>query len=331
MTAVVPIPSSLDDFTFEQVAAKLAEVPADAKVLIDARHARWASPYGLTALLALAQAREVRPSFAPPEADETLSYWGRAGFFAHAEDVYDFTRAVPRARAASESNVLLGITRIAAANDVHEIVGRIQERSTAILRDGLGLDPRSTMRFSMTLSEACQNVTEHAGCDGWVAVQSYTWKQRLGRRVVVIAVCDAGIGFRRSLESNAARPRSDRWDDGMALEEGVLRNVSRFRETGRGQGLSQIRSFVTKFQGKLAVRSGTARIALVPEWDDDVALREGLAPFPGAQVQITIPEAAAAPASGAAGRGGGATQATPARSAPARPRPERPAPEPGFF
>ncbi len=314
MTAVVPIPSSLDDSTFEQVAAKLAEAPADAKVLVDARHARWASPYGLTALLALAQSRDVRPSFAPPEADETLSYWGRAGFFGHAETVYDFTRAVPRGRAASESNVLLGITRISAAGDVHEIVDRIQERSTAILRDGLGLDLRSTMRFSMTLSEACQNVTEHAGRDGWVAVQSYTWRQRLGRRVVVIAVCDAGIGFRRSLESNVARPRSDRWDDGMALEEGVLRNVSRFRESGRGQGLSQIRSFVTKFQGKLAVRSGTARIALVPEWDDDVALREGLAPFPGAQVQITIPQAVGP--QGDPGATGGAAARPAARPAP---------------
>ncbi len=171
------------------------------------------------------------------------------------------------------------------------------------------------MRFSMTLSEACQNVTEHAGRDGWVAVQSYTWKQRLGRRVVVIAVCDAGIGFRRSLESNAQRPRNDRWDDGMALEEGVLRNVSRFRESGRGQGLSQIRSFVTKFQGKLAVRSGTARIALIPDWDDDVALREGLAPFPGAQVQITIPQAVAA----AAAPSGGATNASGRPSTPPRP------------
>lgn len=319
MTAVVPIPSSLDDSTFEQVAAKLAEAPADAKVLVDARHARWASPYGLTALLALAQSREVRPSFAPPEAEDTLSYWARAGFFAHAEELYDFTRAVPRGRAAAESNVLLGITRITIANDVHEIVGRIQERSTAILRDGLGLDPRSTMRFSMTLSEACQNVTEHAGHDGWVAVQSYTWKQRLGRRVVVIAVCDAGIGFRRSLESNVARPRGDRWDDGMALEEGVLRNVSRFRESGRGQGLSQIRSFVTKFQGKLAVRSGTARIALVPDWDDDVALRENLAPFPGAQVQITIPQAV--PVEGAVGGGGRGANAAAKPSPAARPAP----------
>ena len=46
----------------------------------------------------------------------------------------------------------------------------------------------------MTLSEICQNIVEHAGRGGWVAVQAYTYRKRLAnRRVVVIAVCDAGL------------------------------------------------------------------------------------------------------------------------------------------
>jgi anti-sigma regulatory factor (Ser/Thr protein kinase) len=304
VSSVLTVPPSLDEAAFEQVVAQLADVPADARLLVDARHVRWASPYGLTALLALAQTREVRPSFAPPEADDTLSYWARTGFFRHAEQLYDFGRPVPRARTTGESSVLLEITAIRQAGDVHDIVGQIQERSQAILHDQLGLDTRATIRFSMALSEACQNVVEHAGRGGWVAVQTYTWKKRLGRRVVVIAVCDAGIGFRKSLESNHSRPRGDRWDDGMALEQAVLRNVSRFTDKGRGQGLAGIRSFVSKWDGKLSVRSGTARIALVPDWDDDPALLESLPAFPGAQVQITIPAAApqapATPARGSA-------------------------------
>lgn len=315
MTHVLTLPQTVDDFTFEQVLAQLAAVPADARLLVDARHARWASPYGLTGLLVLAQARAAegeRPAFAPPESDDTLSYWARTGFFKHAERLYELARPVPR-RPAGESSVLLEITPVAKAGDVHEIINHIQERSAAILHEGLGLDTRATVGFSMTLSEACQNIVEHAQTGGWVAVQTYTWTKRLGRRVVVIAVCDAGVGFRRSLESNTARPRSDRWDDGMALEEAVLRSVSRFRDPGRGQGLAGIRRYVTKWDGKLSVRSGTARIALVPEWDEDVALREELADFPGAQVQITIP--AALPArSGAPKRGSGAERPAPAKS-----------------
>jgi hypothetical protein len=148
----------------------------------------------------------------------------------------------------------------------------------------------ATMRFAMTLSEVCQNIVEHAQTTGWVAVQTYRYRQRLGRRVVVIAVCDAGIGFRRSLESAQGRKLSDRWDDAMALEDAVIRGVSRFRDPGRGQGLAGVRRYVGKWEGKLSVRSGTARIAIVPSWDEDVPLVEGLSAFPGAQVQITIPE-----------------------------------------
>lgn len=324
MTSVLTLPPTVDDFTFEQVLAQLAAAPADARVLVDARHARWASPYGLTGLLAIAQSRgpdAPRPAFAPPEADDTASYWARTGFFRHAEALYEFTRAVPRAPRAGESAVLLEITPVAKVADVHEIIGHIQERATAILHDGLGLETRATMGFSMTLSEACQNIVEHAQRGGWVAVQAYTWTKRLGRRVVVISVCDAGVGFRRSLESNASRPRSDRWDDGMALEEAVLRSVSRFRDPGRGQGLAGIRRYVTKWDGKLSVRSGTARIALVPGWDDDQALRENLADFPGAQVQITIPAAAPQAAAKAPARAASKPAAPRAPGADARPAP----------
>jgi anti-sigma regulatory factor (Ser/Thr protein kinase) len=261
--------------------------------LIDARHARWASPYGLTGLLTIAQSRDPRPGLTPPETEETLSYWIRTGFFRYAEELFDIHGTVPKPRAPAESNVLLEITPVAKSGDVHEVVDRIQQRAQQILARELNIDAQASVRFVMTLSEVCQNVVEHAGRGGWVAVQTYRWRHRLaGRRVVQIAVCDAGIGFRRSLESTPGRVLTDRWDDGMALEEAVIRGVSRFRDRGRGQGLAGARNFLGKWSGKLSVRSGTARIAIVPPWDDDVPLREDLAPFPGAQVQITIPERA---------------------------------------
>ena len=69
--------------------------------------------------------------------------------------------------------------------------------------------------------------------------------------------------------------------------------MSGFRARGRGQGLAGARNYVGRWNGKLSVRSGTARIAIVPSWDDDVPLAEGLAAFAGAQVQVIIPEAVA--------------------------------------
>ena len=293
MTHVITVPPSLDDFSFEQVLEQVAALPDDAKLLVDARHARWASPYGLTALLTLAQTRQERPTFAVPELEETQSYWARAAFFQHAESVYDLTGSYPKRRDAGESNVLLEITPIVKSDDVHDVVGRVQERAQRIIKTELKLESKAIIGFAMTLSEICQNIIEHAGRGGWVAVQSYRWTKRLGRRVVVIAVCDAGLGFRRSLESMPGHLPSARWDDAAALEEAVIRGVSRFRDRSRGQGLAGARNYVGRWNGKLSVRSGTARISIVPGWDDDVPLAEGLAPFPGAQVQVIIPEAVA--------------------------------------
>jgi anti-sigma regulatory factor (Ser/Thr protein kinase) len=290
VTSVITVPPSLDDHTFEQVVEQLASVPRDAKLLIDARHTRWASPYGLTALLTLGQTREERASFAAPEAEDTASYWARTGFFKFAEELFDLSGSVPRARG-GESSVLLEITQVAKSEDVHDVVGRIQQKAAQILSKELNIDAKATVGFAMTLSEICQNIIEHAGRGGFVAVQTYSYRKRLAnRRVVVIAVCDAGFGFRQTLESAPGFVRSDRWDDAAALEAAVIRGVSRFRDPGRGQGLAGVRRYIGRWDGKVSVRSGTAKIASVPSWDDDVPLTEKLAPFPGSQVQVTIPE-----------------------------------------
>ncbi|MBL0889204.1 MAG: ATP-binding protein [Gemmatimonadaceae bacterium] len=292
MTTVIAVPPSLDEQTFEQVFEQLAPVPDGEKLLIDARHARWSSPYGLAALLCVAQSRHERADFAVPENPDTLSYWSRTGFFRHAAELYDLHGHVPREREAHESDVLLELTPITRTDDVHGVVGRIQQKAADILHGQLNLDTAVTGAFGMTLSESCQNIVEHAGLGGWVAVQTYRYTKRLGRRVVVIAVCDAGVGFRKSLESSPSHRHSDRWDDAMALEDAVLRAVSRFRhgDKGRGQGLAGIRRFVGRWEGKLTVRSGTARLAITPDWDEDVPMTESLPYFPGAQMQIVIPE-----------------------------------------
>ena len=293
MTTVIAVPPSLDDHSFETVLEQVAAHPPEAKLLVDARHARWASPYGLTAMLTLGQVFQQggrgRVAFAVPEADDTASYWARTGFFRHAESVFELHGTVPRSRG-GESSVLLEITPITQSGDVHGVIEKIQSKAGAILQGELHIDAKATMGFAMTLSEACQNIVEHAQTGGWVAVQTYKWAKRLGRRVVQIAVCDAGVGFRRSLESSQNRRMSDRWDDAMALEDAVIRAVSRFRDPGRGQGLAGIRKYVGRWDGKLSVRSGTARITIKPSWDDDLPLAEDLPEFPGSQMQITIPE-----------------------------------------
>lgn len=293
MSRVVEVPASFDDKSFESFAASYSAGPATDKMVFDARTAQWASPYGLIGMLTAGQAvKEAggpKPAFMVPAADDVRRYWTRTGFFQHAAELFEINGKLPRVKVEEQSDVLLDVTPVRASEDVHAVVGKIQEGAARILTHELKIDAKATMGFAMALSEACQNIVEHSGTSGWVAVHAYSFRKRLGRRVVVIAVGDAGVGFRRSLEATQSRRFGDRWGDGAALEAAVIQNISRFRDPGRGQGIAGIKRYLGRWQGKLSIRSGTARIAIVPDWDDDLPMTEQLPPFPGAQVQIVIP------------------------------------------
>ena len=314
MTRLIEVPTSFDDRSFDQFAAAYAAATDGERLLFDAHAAEWASPYGLVGLLAAGEAAARaggggagtdRPLLTAPANPDVVSYWARAGFFRAAGDLFEIHGKVPKVKVATESEVLLPVTPVRAAEDVHVVVSTIQQRASAILSSELGLDPKATMGFAMALSESCQNIVEHAGTGGWVAVQAYNWRRKLARRVVVIAVADAGVGFQHSLEPTQAKRFGERWGDAAALEAALIQGVSRFRDPGRGQGLAGIRRYLTRWEGKVAIRSGTARIAIVPRWDDDVPLKDGLPAFPGSQVLLIIPEQASEKIGGGAGGGGG--------------------------
>ncbi len=292
MTRVVEIPTSFDARSFDQF-AKANGAPDAARPLYDAHGVHWASPYGLVGLLAAGQAVVERTGqqalLTVPEDRDVVHYWARAGFFEYAPEWFEIHGKVPRVGPSHSSEVLLEITPVRGSADVHGVVRTIQKRAAAILSGELGLDASATMGFGMALSEACQNIVEHAGTSGWVAVQSYNWRKRLGRRVVVIAVADAGIGFRQSLESTQSGRFGDRWSDATALEAALFQGVSRIPDPGRGQGLGGICRYLNRWDGKISVRSGTARLAIVPTWDDDRPLVDGLPGFPGSQILMIIP------------------------------------------
>jgi anti-sigma regulatory factor (Ser/Thr protein kinase) len=293
MTRVVEIPASFDDQTFDLFARSFGE-QGDERLLFDAHGTNWATPYGLVGILVAGQvlrdAGAEKPLFTVPSDRSVSGYWNRLGFFDHAEEFFELHGKVPKTNAKAKQDVLLEITPIREVDDVHEVVRKIQERAVAILTHELGLDSTSTMGFAMALSEACQNIVEHSGTSGWVSVQSYNWKKRLGRKIVLIAVSDSGMGFRESLESSLAKHHGDRWGDGPALEAALMQAVSRFRDPGRGQGLKGIRRYLNRWDGKMSVRSGTSRLTISPDWDSDDARLDNLAKFPGSQIQMIIPE-----------------------------------------
>jgi anti-sigma regulatory factor (Ser/Thr protein kinase) len=291
MTRVVAVPQTLDDDAVDGLLAEAADA-GDEKLLFDARHVRFADPFGMLGLLALGTyLRETggRPMLQLPQSSDVLRYLGGMGFTAAAAGAFEMGEA-SRARAAGEQNVLLPITVIGSHADVHGVVDVLNEgRVSAVLAEHLGYSKSDAIGFSMLLSEVSQNIIEHADAPGWVGIQVYNWQRRLGRKVAVIAVMDLGIGFKGSLEREHSARFGDRWGDATALEAAFIHGVTRFRDPGRGQGLKQIRKKVGRWGGKISIRSGTARIADVPEWDDAVPLEKDLPYFPGAQIQIILP------------------------------------------
>ncbi len=288
---VVTIPSSLDQQTVDPFLDEILALEG-VRSLFDARHVRWVDPNGMVALLVAGSVVRDRQGAVPrlelPESSDVQGYLSRMGFFEQAQGVFEFEGRVPR-RTSGPSDVLLEITPIRANDDVHGVVDRVQTRAGAILASKLGYPATSVVPFSVILSEVCQNIIEHADGPGWVAAQAYNWARRLGRYVVVISVMDVGRGFRGSLSDEHAARYGDRWGDATALEAAFLHGLTRFPDSGRGQGIQQIRRQVRRWDGAITIRSGTARIGQVPEWDDTPPMTEGLAPCPGAQIGIVLP------------------------------------------
>ena len=291
---VISVPASLDYRTIDQLIEASTEI-GDAKVLFDARHLRWVDPVGMIGLLSSGRVLADRTGSAPalqlPDGGEVLTYLARMGFGEAAREVFADSPSVSR-RSAGSSDVMLELTSVAQNQDVHEVVERVHDRAGAILSRTLRYPPTAVVQFSVILSEVCQNILEHAEAPGWVAAQTYLWKKRLGRQVLVIGVGDIGRGFQGSLEGEYSGRFGDRWGDAAALEAAFIHGLTRFPDQGRGHGIQQIRKQVRRWEGAISIRSGTARIADVPDWENMPPLEDGLSPFPGAQITIILPATA---------------------------------------
>lgn len=292
---VVSVPASLDEHAFDPMVEGLGGEP-DERVLLDARHLRFADPFGMLSLLSIGEfvKRSGEQAILQlPDESEVVGYMDRMDFFEQAEKLFEIHGGGKRRKAeeGTGSHVLLEITPVNSHQDVHEVVDRVNRRAIDILMSQLHYPRAHASQFSVVLSEVCQNIIEHAEAGGFVATQTYTFRKRLGgRKAVVIAVMDLGIGFRASLTSAHATRFADRWNDGTALESAFMHGMSRFHDPGRGQGLQQIRRNVNRWGGRFSIRSGTARIADVPDWDEGSPMDQNLPYFPGTQICIVLPE-----------------------------------------
>ncbi len=258
---------------------------------IDLSGISFIDPYGMLALLEIGELcmiEDVRKTVILPRSDEVCRYLDRMDFFLHARRYFALEYALPvstrKDNRSPDSDVLLEITPIEKSNDIHFIVGKVRDRAQSILAKHLRYDDRAINGFIVALSEVCQNIIEHSENKGFVGIQKYRF-QNLNKNVVKIAVMDVGIGFRKSL-SGRFKLRGDL----DAIDKALLHGASRYEDEGRGLGLAAVRRFVNQWNGKLSIRSGRARLSIIPEWSRGREQERGLTFFPGSQLNIMLPE-----------------------------------------
>ena len=256
---------------------------------IDLGGVSFIDPYGMLALLEIGELcmiEDVKKTVVLPRSAEVCRYLDRMDFFSFARRYFTLDPPQPPSTTerAGESDVLLEITPIERSSDIHFIVGRVRDRAQAILATHLRYDERAVSGFIVALSEVCQNIIEHSENRGFVGVQKYRYPS-LGRNIVKIAVMDVGVGFRKSL-SGRFKLKSDY----EAIEKALLHGASRHEDEGRGHGLAAVRRFAKEWDGRLSIRSGTARLSIIPKWARGRAQEQGLAIFPGSQINIVLPE-----------------------------------------
>ncbi len=96
---------------------------------------------------------------------------------------------------------------------------------------------------------------------------------------------DLGIGFKESLSERLSIK-----SDLDAIEKALLYGVSRYKDEGRGHGLAAVRRFIKQWNGKISIRSGTAKFSIIPDWAFGKVKESSLDYFPGAQINIMLPE-----------------------------------------
>ncbi|MBI3353530.1 MAG: sensor histidine kinase [Nitrospirae bacterium] len=279
--------TQITEDTFEQLLQIFINKPSP----VDLREAAFIDPYGMVGILEIGELLKtsgIHKTLYLPESEEVIKYLERMDFFRFAGEYFVLEPHKPQLSEkylrSPDSDVLLEITPIEKSDDIHFIVGKVKGRAHSILTRHLHYDEKAINGFIVAISEVCQNIIEHSETKGFVGIQKYHF-QNLNKNVVKIAVMDIGIGFKKSLSE-----RFQFKNDLDAIEKALMHGASRYADEGRGHGLAAVRRFVNQWNGKFSIRSGTARLSIIPEWARGKEKETKLTYFPGSQINILLAE-----------------------------------------
>jgi hypothetical protein len=191
-SSALVLPPTLDDQSVEQIQLAIAKRRPQAPLVMNARHCVFATPYALAALLAMGEGRGEKATFIPPADADTTAYWARARFFRYADELYDVRGKVPSVRWASESDVLLEMTRIPPEDAGGAIVQRVQGRILDLLVRGARMEADAAAEHAEAVAVACRTLAAGGGNSGWVMAQVVHYRKQAGLRGVLIGMAGPG-------------------------------------------------------------------------------------------------------------------------------------------
>lgn len=249
-------------------------------ITISLEDVEFVDPYGLVSLWVLARylGKKFRTvKLVMPRSQVLRSYLQRMNFqiimdqIAETDEHDSFVRRTP------PSDVLLEMTPIHGHADVVKVTGMILGRIGRILKTELQYDRKDIAQFSSLVSEVCMNIFDHSEDSGMVAAQRYTNSE--GKKYVIVAVADLGIGIRRSLSERY--PEAMKWTDIEAMINALKKDFS--RHPNRGLGLFMVSKLVNDYGGSLDMRTGSARLHIRQR-----GTGFSTADFPGTQISISL-------------------------------------------
>jgi len=263
------------DLTIGRIEETMSLILDEGLRSLDLRSARFVDPYGLLLLDLLRRERIERG--APLEIA-----WPTGGAVGRRMRAMGLRPRLfaPSTEVPSVETALQPITPIDDERGVMDLVNRFDAR----LAERYPLDDSPRRTLIRIMIELFQNIPQHANATGKIADPHGIAAMHDDPDGIILAIGDKGIGMKASL---SLRGDERLETDADAIDAVVLRGLSRFADPGRGEELMRIFRMVRSWDGTIAVRTGSALLYHDPERGADI---HDVAPFPGVQIALVIPQ-----------------------------------------
>lgn len=263
-------------------APSLEQLDDSDRVVVDLRGTEFIDPFGLAVIWTLLRhaGQSAPPQVLLPVRDGTANYLAASRVIEALPMAVSCLPELPDISFRSSSRtIVMGATEV----QDDESLQSVRDHYREMLRQQLACTQEYADAFGATVSELCQNILDHSDDPyGGIALAQRYRRKYDGVQFVVLAVADAGIGIRRSLNSKYREPFSE---DAVAIQAALQPDYTARQGTG-GLGLPRVLQVSREYGGRVDVWSGNASVRKQANGRDQV--HSGDVALPGTQLCVSL-------------------------------------------